>query len=120
MKSVAVKSCFAVIFAVATLLLSVAQASADPMDDAFLGGLAKGGIPAPDPNAAVANAHAVCAGLDANQNSSVLAMRLAKGNGMSLKQSGYFIGVAVAAYCPQNKDKAGVSVGWLLPFPPMM
>jgi hypothetical protein len=109
-----------VIFAAASLLLPAAPAAADPADDAFLGGLARGGIPAPDPNSAVANAHAVCAGLTANQNSSVLAMRLSKGNGMSLKQSGYFIGVAVAAYCPENKDKAGVSVGWLLPFPPMM
>ena len=105
---------------VASALLCPASASADPTDDMFVAGLARGGIAMSDPNAAIASAHAVCAGLDANENSSVLAVELVKNTNLSMKKSGYFIGLSVAAYCPQNKDKTDVSVTWLLPRPPLM
>jgi hypothetical protein len=104
----------------AVALVLAAPASADPADDAFVAGLAKGGINMPDPNAAIATARAVCAGLDANQNSSVLALKLMKHNELTAKESGYFIGLSVAAYCPQDKDKTDVSLTWLLPRPPLM
>ena len=73
-----------------------------------------------DPNTAVGMAHTVCSGLDANQSSSVLAMKLMKDTNLTPKQSGYFIGLSIAAYCPQYKDKTDPSVTWLLPFPPLM
>jgi len=101
-------------------LVPAGPASADQLDDAFVAALAKGGITVPDPNTSIAMAHAVCAGFDANQSSSVLAMKLMKDTNLNLKQSGYFIGLSVAAYCPQNKDKTDTSVTWLLPFPPLM
>ncbi|MGO9154528.1 DUF732 domain-containing protein [Mycobacterium sp.] len=104
----------------AAALVSAAPASADQIDSAFLAALTKGGITLPDPNTAIAMAHTVCAGLDANQSSSVLAMKLMKDTDLSAKQAGYFIGLSVAAYCPQNKDKTDGSVTWLLPLPPLM
>jgi hypothetical protein len=101
-------------------IVSAAPASADQLDDAFVAALAKGGITVPDPNTSVAMAHTVCAGLDANESASVLAMKVMKDTNLTPKQSGYFIGLSVAAYCPQNKDKTDTSVTWLLPFPPLM
>jgi hypothetical protein len=45
-------------------------------------------------------------------------MRLAKDAALSLKQASYFVGVSVAAYCPQYKGNTDNSVTWLLPPPP--
>ena len=65
-------------FLSAAALVSAAPASADQLDDAFVAALAKGGITMPDPTTSVAMAHTVCAGLDANQSTSVLAMKVMK------------------------------------------
>ncbi len=108
------------VFLSAAALLSAAPASADQTDDAFVAALTKGGITMSDPNTAIAMAHTVCAGLDTNQNASFLAMKLMKDTDLSPRQSGYFIGLSVAAYCPQYKDKTDGSVTWLLPGPPLM
>jgi hypothetical protein len=110
----------AVLFCAAALAWA-APASADQNDDAFLAGLANGGITMPDPNAAIATARTVCAGLDANQPVSLVAMKLMKDTNLTPRQSGFFIGLSVSAYCPQDKDKtADTSMNWLLPFPPLM
>jgi Protein of unknown function (DUF732) len=104
----------------AVALAWAAPAAADQTDNAFLAGLANGGITMPDPNAAIAMARTVCAGLDANQAVSLVAMKLMKDTNLTPKQSGFFIGLSVAAYCPQDKDKTDTSMNWLLPFPPLM
>ena len=101
----------------AAALVSAAPASADQTDDAFVSALAKGGITMSDPNTAVATAHTVCAGLDTNQNASVLAMKLMQDTDLSPKESGYFIGLSVAAYCPQYKGKTHIDFSWLVPSP---
>jgi hypothetical protein len=101
-------ACGVLLFAVALVL--AAPAAADQSDAEFVAGLVKGGIPMPDASA----------GLDANTNSSVLALKLMKNDQLTAKQSGYFIGLSVATYCPQNKDKTDVSLTWLLPRPPLM
>jgi hypothetical protein len=111
---------FCAVLLSAAALVPAAPAAADQIDDAFVAALAKGGITMPDPNTSIAMAHTVCAGLDENQSTSVLAMKLMKDTNLNPKQSGYFIGLSVAAYCPQNKDKTDPSVTWLLPFPPLM
>jgi Protein of unknown function (DUF732) len=103
----------------ATALLSSAPASADPIDDAFVGALTNYGITVSDPDSAIATAHNMCAALDNNQSSSVLAMRLMRDTNLSAKQAGYFIGVSVAAYCPEHKGETDPSVTWLLPPFPM-
>jgi len=104
----------------ATALLSAAPASADPTDDAFVAALAKEGIAFADHNTAIATAHTVCAGLDKSDKSSVLAMKLMKDTDLSLRQSSYFIGASISAYCPQYVGRTDNSARWLLPGPPLM
>lgn len=104
----------------AAVLLSAAPASADPTDDAFVAALAKDGIVFTDRNTAIAMAHTVCTGIDRNKKTSVLAMRLMKDSDLSLKQSGYFIGVSMSAYCPQYEGLTDTSTNWLNPGPPLM
>jgi hypothetical protein len=99
----------------AAAVMFAAPAPADQTDDAFVAALAKGGITMPDPNTAIATAHTVCAGLDTNQNASALATNLMQDTGLSPKESGYFIGLSVAAYCPEYKGKVGVDFRWLVP-----
>jgi hypothetical protein len=101
----------------AAALLSAAPASADPTDDAFVAALAKDGIGVADRNATVAMAHTVCAGLDKTNKSAVLAMKLMRDTDLSLKQSSYFIGVSIAAYCPQYIGRTDNSTYWLYPGP---
>jgi Protein of unknown function (DUF732) len=90
-----------------------APASADSADDAFVAAVAKDGIVITDRNAAITMAHTMCAGFDRNEKSSVLAMRLMKHADLSLKQSSYFVGVSISAYCPQYKGLTADSVTWL-------
>jgi hypothetical protein len=104
----------------AAALLSAAPASADPNDDAFVAALAKDGIVITDRDTAIAMAHTVCAGFDKNEKSSVLAMRLKKHTDLSLKQSSYFVGVSMSAYCPQYEGLTDNSMNWLNPGPPLM
>ena len=104
----------------AAALLSAAPASADPTDDAFVAALAKNGIVIADRDTAIAMAHTVCAGFDKNEKSSVLAMRLMKDTDLSLKQSSYFLGVSISAYCPQYAGLTDNSTNWLNPGPPLM
>jgi hypothetical protein len=92
---------------------AAAPASADTTDDAVVAALAKQGI-------VITMAHAVCAGLDKNYKSSVLALKLMKDTDLSLKQSGYFVGVSVSAYCPQYAGRTDTSANWLNPGPPLM
>jgi hypothetical protein len=104
----------------AAALLSAAPASADPTDDAFVAALAKEGIATTDRNSTIAMAHTVCAGFDRNNKSSVPAMKLMKDTNLSLKQSSYFIGVSISAYCPQYIGRTDNSANWLIPGPPLM
>jgi Protein of unknown function (DUF732) len=101
-------------------LFSPAPASADPSDGAFTDALAKGGIVLPDQNDAITMAHTVCAGLDQRAKPSLLAMKLMKETDLSMKQSGYFIGVAISAYCPQYAGHTDNSTRYLNPGPPLM
>ena len=110
--------CAVLFFAAA--LLSAAPASADPNDGAFVDALAKGGIVLPDDNATIAMAHTMCAGLDQRAKTSLLAMKLMKETDLSTKQSSYFIGAAISAYCPQYVGHTDNSTRWLNPGPPLM
>ena len=101
-------------------LFSAAPASADPNDGAFVDALTKDGIVLPDQNAAIAMAHTVCAGLDQQAKPSLLAMKLMKETDLSMKQSSYFIGAAISAYCPQYVGHTDNSTRYLNPGPPLM
>ena len=104
----------------AAALLCAAPASADHMDDAFVAALTKNGISMPDRGGAIAMGHTVCAGLDKGEPSTALAMGIVKDTDLSPKQAGYFVGLSVAAYCPQYRGKTDNSLNWMVPFPPMM
>lgn len=99
----------------AAALLCAAPASADATDDAVLAALSNYGITISDRDSALATAHAVCAELDRHQSSSVVAMKVVRDTNLSAKQAGYFVGVSIAAYCPQYKGATDPSVIWLLP-----
>jgi hypothetical protein len=100
--------------------ISTAPASADTTDDAVVAALAKQGIVITDRDTTIAMAHTVCAGFDKHYKSSVLAMKLVRDTDLSLRQSGYFIGVAVSAYCPQYAGRTDTSANFLTPGPPLM
>ena len=105
---------------VAAVLFSAVPASADPNDGAFVDALAKGGVGLPDDNAAIAMAHTVCAGLDQHAKTSLLAMKLMKETDLSMRQSSYFIGASISAYCPQYVGHTDNSTRYLSPGPPLM
>jgi hypothetical protein len=101
-------------------LLSTTPASADSTDDAFIAALTKNGITVKDRDAATAMGQSVCDGLDRHEKSSVVAMKLMTRSGLSLKQSSYFVGVSVSAYCPEYAGHTDNSTGWLNPGPPLL
>ena len=103
----------------AAAVVTAAPASADSADDAFVAALAKDGIVVSDRDAAITTAHTVCAGLDRNAKSSVLVMKLAGQTHLSLKQSSYFVGASVSAYCPQYIGHTDDSANWLRPVAPV-
>jgi hypothetical protein len=47
-------------------------------------------------------------------------MKLMTHSGLSLKQSSYFVGVSVSAYCPEYVGHTDNSTRWLNPGPPLM
>ena len=104
----------------AAKLVGVAPASADATDDAVFAALAKHNIDISDRDAILDEAHMVCSGLDKHYKASVLAMKLVRDTDLSLKESSYFIGVAVSAYCPQHAGRTDTSMTWLNPLPPLM
>lgn len=101
-------------------LLSVPSADADPNDDAFISALTKNGIPIADRDSATAIGQSVCDGIDQHQKSSLLALRLMKQSGLTLKQSSYVVGVAISAYCPEYVGRTDDSARWMVPLPPLM
>lgn len=109
----------AIVLSTVALACATPAAAEDDADDAFLAGLDKGGITMFDDDDAIATAHAVCASIESNPNVSMLAIKLTKQTPMSAKQSGYFIGLSVASYCPEFRDDVDPSMGWLIP-PPIL
>lgn len=104
----------------AVALVCPAPASADPIDGAFVAALAKEGIVFTDRSTAIATARSVCTRLGTTNKSSVLAMKLMKDTDLSLRQSSYFIGASISAYCPQYIGQTDNSARWLIPLPPLM
>lgn len=98
------------VFLTTIALAFATPALADDIDDAFIANLAKGGITMPNNDDAIATAHAVCSGLDTNPTAPMLAFVLARDTDLSPRQAGYFVGLSVATYCPQYKDRVSASV----------
>jgi Protein of unknown function (DUF732) len=104
----------------AVMVFCAAPASADGTDDAVMAALAKRNIQLSDRDTTLAEAHMVCDGLDKHYKTSALAMKLVGDTDLNFSQSSFFIGVAVAAYCPQYKGHGDTSMSWLNPSPPLM
>ncbi|GAA4540256.1 hypothetical protein GCM10023161_20860 [Mycobacterium paraffinicum] len=111
-------SCAVLLFAVVPF--SSASASADPVDDAFIASLVNYGIEVRDSDTAIAMAHRVCTGFDNNANASVLALKVKRDTDLTMRESSYFVGLSVAAYCPQYRGQIDSSLIWLIPGPPLM
>ena len=79
----------------------VAPASADDTDDSFFAALKQHGIVFPDPDAAIAASHGVCAGLDQAQSPPVVVLTVVRNTSLSAHQAGYFVGASVMSYCPK-------------------
>jgi len=90
-------------------LLTAAPASADQNDDGFVAALQKGGITVPDRNTAITMGHNVCGELAKGKPRTAVVMSLVESTDLSSRDSGYFVGVSVAAYCPQFKPGIGPS-----------
>jgi uncharacterized protein DUF732 len=104
----------AVTLAVAALVFA-APASADGNDDAFIAALENNGVNLNDHNAAVTMGHNVCSALDKGHDESFLVLDIIHDTHLSARQAGYFLGVSVAAYCPQYKGTLDPSLTWLVP-----
>ncbi|OBG72042.1 MULTISPECIES: DUF732 domain-containing protein [unclassified Mycobacterium] len=104
----------------AAAVLCAAPAAADPTDDSFLSALTNYGIVIGGDNDPIAMARAVCDGLDKNQKASFLALKVKREANLTAKQSGFFVGASVSAYCPQYRDQVDGSLDWLNPGPPLM
>ncbi len=105
----------------AAALLSAASASADETDDAFIAALENNGINLNDHSIAITMGHTVCAALDIGHDESALVLDVIHDMNISARQAGYFVGVSVAAYCPQYKGTLDPSMSHLLPgFPSWM
>lgn len=89
----------------AAAVICAAPAAADATDDAVIAALAKRNFVINDDNrdAWLAEAHMVCDGLDKHYTLSNLAMKLVGDTDLNASQSSFFVGVAVAAYCPEYK-----------------
>jgi hypothetical protein len=93
----------------AAALLFAAPAAADQADDLFIAGLQKGGIAVPDRSNMIAMGHTVCGELAKSKPPTAVVMSLVESTEMSTKEAGYFVGVSVAAYCPQYRSAMGPS-----------
>ena len=102
-------STFIAVLSSAAALLSAAPASADETDDAFIAALENYGIDINDHNAAITMGHNVCAALHNGHDESFLVLDVIHDTHLSARQASYFVGVSVAAYCPQYKGNTDVS-----------
>jgi hypothetical protein len=47
-------------------------------------------------------------------------MKVKHDTDLTMKESSYFVGLSVAAYCPQYRGQIDTSLTWLIPGPPLM
>lgn len=83
-----------------------APAPADT-DLLFIATLKSSDFPVPDPQAAITAAHATCTAFGNGADLASFGGGFARESGLSLEQTGQFIGAAVAAYCPQHRAALG-------------
>lgn len=91
---------------VVALLGSVPAAHADTTDELFLTELQAGGVTDHlSPEHAIAAAHIVCQKLDGGMTPHEVAFDVLDSSSMPGYHSGYFVGAAIHAYCPQYRPE---------------
>lgn len=87
---------------------TVATAHADNNDDRFLSELQSEGITDHiSPSHAILAAHIVCQKLDSGMTPTEVAYDVLNSSSMPGYHSGYFVGAAIDAYCPQYRPEEG-------------
>lgn len=87
---------------VITLLGTLAVAHADAADNTFTAALGSKGINFASPQAAIIAGHEVCDELDLGRTQLQVATDVTKNSNLDGYHAGYFVGLAVATYCPQH------------------
>lgn len=91
-------------------LTAVATAQADANDNQFLAALKSEGITDHiEPGHAIAAGHAVCEELDEGKTANQVANDVLSGTAMPAYASGYFVGVSIKSFCPQDMSKVSSS-----------
>ncbi|WP_082958457.1 DUF732 domain-containing protein [Mycobacterium alsense] len=81
-------------------LAAAPAAHADAMDNAFLSAMKARGIDFSSPQAALTAAHQVCRERALGKHKPEIANEVMANSGLDGYHAGYFVGAAVAAYCP--------------------
>jgi hypothetical protein len=76
-------------------------AHADLIDDAFVAAVKAKGIDFASPQAAIIAGHEVCDELDLGKQKSDIANEVMTNSPLDGYHAGFFVGAAVAAYCPR-------------------
>ena len=84
------------------LLGSPAVAHADAADNTFTSALSSKGINFASPQAAIVAGHEVCDELGLGRTQVQVATDVTKNSNLDGYHAGYFVGLAVATYCPQH------------------
>jgi hypothetical protein len=79
-----------------------APAYADNMDSVFIGVLDEEGIPYSKASDAILVAKGVCVFLKEGNSLTDATVQVMKESGLAAEQSGFFVGAATAAYCPDE------------------
>ena len=84
--------------------LSTPTARADAIDNAFLNAVKAHGIDFASAQAAIVAGHEVCDELDTGKQESDVASTMMTNSNLDGYRAGFFVGVAVAAYCPRHRS----------------
>jgi hypothetical protein len=97
------KFIFAAVIAGAALATGpAAPAYADETDEIFIGVLDEEGIPYTSASDAILVANGVCAFLAEGNTLEDATVEVMNESGLGVEQSGFFVGAATAAYCPDE------------------
>ena len=92
----------AVLAGVALATAMAAPANADNTDSIFVSVLDEEGIPYTTASDAILVAKGVCVFLNEGNSLTDATLQVKKESGLSVEQSGFFVGAATAAYCPSQ------------------
>jgi Protein of unknown function (DUF732) len=84
--------------------VSIPNARADAIDNAFLNAVKAKGINFASTQAAIIAGHEVCDELDGGKQESDVASTMMNNSNLDGYRAGFFVGAAVAAYCPRHRS----------------